>query len=134
MFRRVLATEVSKSSVQAARYNLAANGIANTALARLSSDEISAALAGRESLPASGTSTWPPTSSRPCSSTHPQRAGRRHRRPWPEFCQHSLYFLQPQTLYGNAAALQASHRIAAAAAFDQFPTHHLECGLPLQRR
>jgi tRNA (uracil-5-)-methyltransferase len=33
------------------------------------------------------------------------------------------------------AALQATHRIAAAAAFDQFPyTHHLECGLLLVRR
>ena len=39
------------------------------------------------------------------------------------------------TLRANVAALAATHRIAAAAAFDQFPyTHHLECGLLLQRR
>ena len=41
----------------------------------------------------------------------------------------------PETLRANVAALAATHRIAAAAAFDQFPyTHHLECGLLLQRR
>ncbi len=41
----------------------------------------------------------------------------------------------PETLRANVAALSATHRIAAAAAFDQFPyTHHLECGLLLQRR
>ena len=33
------------------------------------------------------------------------------------------------------AALHDSHRISAAAVFDQFPyTHHLECGLLLAKR
>jgi tRNA (uracil-5-)-methyltransferase len=41
----------------------------------------------------------------------------------------------PETLHANVGALHASHRIAAAAAFDQFPyTHHLECGVLLVRR
>src|SRR5690606_30948918 len=41
----------------------------------------------------------------------------------------------PVTLRDNAQALAATHRIAAAAVFDQFPyTHHLECGLLLTRR
>ena len=49
---------------------------------------------------------------------------------------HILYIsCNPQTLRDNVEALHATHRIAAAAAFDQFPyTHHLECGLLLQRR
>ena len=49
---------------------------------------------------------------------------------------HILYIsCNPETLRANVAALSATHRIAAAAAFDQFPyTHHLECGLLLQRR
>jgi tRNA (uracil-5-)-methyltransferase len=42
----VLATEVSKSSVQAADYNLEANGVSNVTMVRMSSDEISDALAG----------------------------------------------------------------------------------------
>ena len=45
-FERVLATEVSKSSVQAAHYNLVVNGIDNVTMVRMSSDEISGALAG----------------------------------------------------------------------------------------
>ena len=41
----------------------------------------------------------------------------------------------PHTLRDNVAALQPTHRIAAAAAFDQFPyTQHLECGVVLARR
>ncbi|MCL2887186.1 MAG: tRNA (uridine(54)-C5)-methyltransferase TrmA, partial [Betaproteobacteria bacterium] len=45
-FGRVLATEVAKPSVRAAQYNLAANAVGNAAIVRLSSEEISAALAG----------------------------------------------------------------------------------------
>jgi tRNA (uracil-5-)-methyltransferase len=41
----------------------------------------------------------------------------------------------PQTLQENVTTLQSTHRIIAAAVFDQFPyTHHLECGLLLTRR
>lgn len=41
----------------------------------------------------------------------------------------------PHTLHDNVAALQATHAIAAAAVFDQFPyTDHLEAGLLLTRR
>ena len=41
----------------------------------------------------------------------------------------------PQTLRDNVMALQDTHQISAAAAFDQFPyTHHLEAGLLLTRR
>jgi tRNA (uracil-5-)-methyltransferase len=49
---------------------------------------------------------------------------------------HILYIsCSPQTLQDNVAALQTTHRIAASAVFDQFPyTHHLECGLLLERR
>jgi len=39
------------------------------------------------------------------------------------------------SLLDNVAALAATHRIAASAVFDQFPyTHHMECGLLLQKR
>ena len=45
-YRRVLATEVAKLGVQAARHNLAANGIDNVDLVRMASAEVGAALAG----------------------------------------------------------------------------------------
>ncbi|MBS1226733.1 MAG: trmA [Proteobacteria bacterium] len=136
LFGRVLATEVSKSSVLAANYNLEANAIDNVALVRMSSDEISAALAGSREfkrmreidLSSYRFSTLfvdPPRSGLD-SSTLELASG----------FEHILYIsCNPQTLLENVAALQATHRIAASAVFDQFPyTRHLECGLLLERR
>ena len=136
LFDKVLATEVSKSSVRAAEYNLDANGVDNVAMVRMSSDEISDALSGGRAyrrmkdiaLDDYRFSTL---------FVDPPRAGldaatlalaTRFER--------ILYIsCNPETLRANVAALHASHRIAAAAAFDQFPyTHHLECGLLLVKR
>lgn len=136
LFGKVLATEVSKASVQAANYNLAANRVTNTTLVRMSSDEISAALAGRETFQrmkdvdlggyAFSTIFLDPPRSGLDPATLELAAG----------FDNILYIsCNPQTLHDNVAALQGTHRIAAAAVFDQFPyTHHLECGLLLQRR
>lgn len=136
LFERVLATEVSKSSVQAAHYNLAANNATNTALVRMSSDEISGALARTRAfrrmqgidLDAYRFSTLfvdPPRSGLDAPTLDLARG-----------FDHILYIsCNPQTLQDNVAALQATHRIAGAAVFDQFPyTRHLECGLLLTRR
>ena len=136
IFDRVLATEVSKSSVQAAHYNLTANGIDNVVLVRMSSNEISDAFAGRQDfnrmkdvdLKAYRFSTLfvdPPRSGLD-APTLELAAG----------FDHILYIsCNPQTLQENVAVLQGSHEIAASAVFDQFPyTHHLECGLWLVRR
>jgi tRNA (uracil-5-)-methyltransferase len=135
-FARVLATEVSKSSVQAAHFNLDINGIDNTALVRMSSDEISDALAGREvfqrlkdiDLAAYRLSTLfvdPPRSGLDARTL--ELAG--------QFDQILYISCNPQTMQENVAALHATHGICAAAVFDQFPyTHHLECGLLLTRR
>lgn len=136
LFGRVLATEVSKSSVQAAQYNLAANAIDNVAVARLSSEEISAAFAGGKAFGRlqgidlgdyrfSTLFVDPPRSGLD-ALTLELASG----------FAHVLYIsCNPQTLQENVAALQATHTVGAAAVFDQFPyTHHLECGLLLTRR
>ena len=135
-FGRVLATEVSKSSVQAAHYNLTANAIDNVAMVRMSSEEISGALAGTRlfnrmqlvDLAAHRFSTLfvdPPRSGLDAPTLELARG-----------FEHILYIsCNPQTLHENVAALFDSHAVAAAAVFDQFPyTHHLECGLLLSRR
>ncbi|HMV63286.1 MAG TPA: tRNA (uridine(54)-C5)-methyltransferase TrmA [Rhodocyclaceae bacterium] len=135
-FERVLATELSKSSVHAARYNIALNDVANVTLVRMSSDEISDALAGGRAytrlrdvdLAGYRFSTLfvdPPRSGLdPATVALARGFGR------------ILYIsCNPQTLRDNVAALSATHAIEAAAAFDQFPyTHHLECGVMLRRR
>ena len=136
LFDRVLATEVSKSSVAAAHYNLAANRIENVALVRMSSDEFSEALARNrpfERLKEIDLDSYrlttlfvdPPRSG--LDATTLALAGS---------FDHILYIsCNPQTLQENVAALQDTHQISAAAVFDQFPyTHHLECGLLLKRR
>ena len=136
LFGRVLATEVSKTSVRAAEYNLAANEVDNLALVRASSAEISDALAGREVLKRMkdidlasyhfSTLFVDPPRSGLDATTLEFAAG----------FDNILYIsCNPQTLQENVAALQATHVVSAAAVFDQFPyTHHLECGLLLTRR
>jgi len=136
LFGRVLATEVSKSSVHAAQFNLEGNSIENVAMVRMSSDEISAALAGREVFQRMkdidlaqyefSTIFVDPPRSGLDPATLELAAG----------FDNILYIsCNPQTLQDNVAVLQATHAISAAAVFDQFPyTHHLECGLLLTRR
>jgi len=136
LFGRVLATEVAKSSVQAAQYNLAANSLDNVSVVRLSSEDISAALAGSKTPKElqgvdfdryrfSTLFVDPPRSGLD-AQTLELASG----------FDHILYIsCNPQTLQDNVAALQATHEITAAAVFDQFPyTHHLESGLLLTRR
>ncbi|NMG32866.1 tRNA (uridine(54)-C5)-methyltransferase TrmA [Azoarcus sp. TTM-91] len=136
LFGRVLATEMSKTSVAAARYNLEANGVDNVTLVRMASEELSDAFAGgREYRRLQGvelagyrfsTLFVDPPRSGLDAATLALAAG---------FDRILYISCNPQTLRDNVAALQASHRIAAAAAFDQFPyTHHLECGVLLARR
>ena len=136
LFGRVLATEVSKTSVHAAHYNITANGIGNIAMVRMSSDEISGALSGvREfnRMKDIDLAKYRFTT----LFVDPPRAGLDA----PTLAlardfEHILYIsCNPQTLRENVAALNATHGITAAAVFDQFPyTHHLECGLLLTRR
>lgn len=136
LFGKVLATEMSKPSVRAAEYNLAANQVSNVTMARMSSHEISDALAGGRSyrrlkdidLASFNFSTL---------FVDPPRAGLDDGTlALARNFEHILYIsCNPDTLRNNVAALHPTHRIAAAAAFDQFPyTDHLECGLLLVRR
>jgi tRNA (uracil-5-)-methyltransferase len=136
LFDRVLATEVSKTSVHAAQYNLDANQVGNVALLRMSSDEISGALAGARAYRRMegmdlgqyrfSTLFVDPPRSGLDAPTLALAAG----------FERILYIsCNQQSLLENVAALAATHAISAAAAFDQFPyTEHLECGLLLTRR
>lgn len=135
-FERVLATEVGKPSVQAAQYNLEANGIENVAVARLASEDIRAALDGSAvfkqlqgiDLQQYRFSTL---------FVDPPRAGLdANTLALAADFDNILYIsCNPQTLLEDVTALQTTHEIKAAAVFDQFPyTHHLESGLLLTRR
>ncbi|MDR0701146.1 MAG: tRNA (uridine(54)-C5)-methyltransferase TrmA [Azoarcus sp.] len=136
LFGKIFATELSKPSTSAARCNLEVNGIRNVALARMASGEVSEALAGARpfrrlkdiDLGAFRFSTLfvdPPRAGLDAATLELARG-----------FDNVLYIsCNPVTLRENLAALVGSHRIAAAAAFDQFPyTDHLESGLLLERR
>lgn len=135
-FAQVLATEVSKTSIQSAQYNQAANGVANIRFARLSAEEFSAALAGREhfqrlkdvDLAAFRHGTLfvdPPRAGLDPATVELAR----------DFDRILYISCNQETLRANVGALFDTHRIASAAVFDQFPyTHHLECGVVLVRR
>jgi tRNA (uracil-5-)-methyltransferase len=136
MFERVLATEVSKSSVLAANYNLQANALDNVTVVRLPSEDLAAVLTGSKTcreLPAEVLAQYkfstlfvdPPRSGLDAQTIALARG-----------FDHVLYIsCNPDSLKENVAALHDSHRIQACALFDQFPyTHHLESGLLLVRR
>ncbi|WP_434518516.1 tRNA (uridine(54)-C5)-methyltransferase TrmA [Pseudomonas sp. NFX1] len=134
--RQVLATEISKTSVNAALSNLDENGVDNVRLVRLSAEELTQAL--NEVRPfrrlegidlksyAFGT-----------VFVDPPRAGMD-----PDTCELTRRFerilyisCNPETLAANIAQLQDTHRIERCALFDQFPyTHHMESGVLLVRR
>jgi tRNA (uracil-5-)-methyltransferase len=136
LFGRVLATEMSKTSVTAANTNLADNAVDNVTMVRMASHEISDALAGgREYRRMAGVDLASYRFS--TLFVDPPRAGLDDGTiALAKGFDNILYIsCNPETLRANVAALADTHRIAAAAAFDQFPyTHHLECGLLLQKR
>ncbi|MET0378886.1 MAG: tRNA (uridine(54)-C5)-methyltransferase TrmA, partial [Spongiibacteraceae bacterium] len=134
-FGKVLATEVSKTSIAAAQHNLAVNHVENVSMARLSSDEISTALSGGRAfrrLSAIDLTSYDFST----LLVDPPRMGLDPvTLKLAERFENILYIsCNPQTLRDNLIVLQENHRIKAFAVFDQFPyTHHLECGVLLAR-
>lgn len=134
-FRRVLATEIAKTSVNSARYNFALNQIDNVAIARMSSEEFTQALDGvrafrrLEGIDLAEYDFSTIFVDPPRSGLDPQTTAMAAR------FDNILYVsCNPQTLAENLDELTKTHRITRFAAFDQFPyTPHLECGVMLQR-
>jgi tRNA (uracil-5-)-methyltransferase len=135
-FHRVLATELAKSSVRSALYNIALNKIENIDLVRLSSEETTQALNKERpfrrlkdiDLDAYQFSTV---------FVDPPRAGLDEQtlELVKRFDNIMYISCNPDTFIDNAKALLPSHQISAFAVFDQFPyTHHLEIGAVFQRQ
>lgn len=135
-FRRVLATEISKTSVRSAQFNFSANHIDNVSIARMSSEELTAAMNGErefrrlrdidlESFQFSTLLVDPP---RAGLDQHTEALASR-------FDTIIYISCNPETLYANLKRLCSSHDIAQFAIFDQFPyTDHVECGVKLVRK
>lgn len=135
-FERVLATEISKSSVSTALFNLADNAVTNTQLVRMSSEELTQAMEGLRpfrrlegiDLNAYNFTTL---------FVDPPRAGLDDGTlSLAQRFDNIIYVsCNPQTLHRDLKALIQTHEIKRFALFDQFPyTEHRECGMLLSRR
>ncbi|WP_079226524.1 tRNA (uridine(54)-C5)-methyltransferase TrmA [Pseudomonas putida] len=134
--RQVLATEISKTSVNAALSNLDENAVDNVRLVRLSAEELTQALNDvRPFRRLEGIDLK--SYEFGTVFVDPPRAGMD-----PDTCELTRRFerilyisCNPETLAANIAQLQDTHRIERCALFDQFPyTHHMESGVLLVRR
>ena len=137
-FRKVLATEISKSAVKAADHNFAGNGIENVNILRMSSEELTSALQGERVFRRLEAQDIRLDDYRFSTVlVDPPRAGLD-----PatlslvaDFERIVYISCNPETLTANLSTLCKSHDIARAALFDQFPyTDHIETGVLLVKK
>ena len=134
-FDRVLATEISKTSVASAQHNIAMNQVANLTIVKLAAEEVTEALQGREfnRLKDVNLSSY----SFSTIFVDPPRSGLDDlTRPMVTDYDNILYIsCNPETLARDLEFITQTHDIVATALFDQFPyTHHIESGVMLKRR
>lgn len=135
-FDRVLATEISKTSVNSAQYNIDVNGIDNVNIIRMSSEEFTQAMNGERQfrrLEGFDLTDY----SFDTVLVDPPRAG---------LDEDSVELVRrfemivyisccPETLKENLLSLTKTHEIKRFALFDQFPfTAHIESGVVLIRK
>jgi len=136
LFNKVLATEISKSSINAAKTNMQLNGVENIEFVRMSVEEFVSALDGvREfrrmkdidikSYNIDSIFVDPPRSGMDeYSCTFSARYN-------------TIVYIScnPETLYRDLEILTQTHEVVAMALFDQFPyTHHVEMGVKLLKK
>jgi tRNA (uracil-5-)-methyltransferase len=137
-FDQLIATELAKTSIRAARENLETNGIDNVQMIRLSAEEVTSAMNGEREF--RRLSELP----KPLSDydlrtvfVDPPRAGLDENTEKMVAGFDSIIYIScnPETLAKNLKAIGRTHDVVRFALFDQFPyTHHMECGVFLQRR
>jgi tRNA (uracil-5-)-methyltransferase len=135
-FEKVLATEISKTSVAAAQDNIAQNNIDNLKIVRMSSEEFVQAQQGvREfrRLESINLADYQ------CNTVlvDPPRAGLDESTLDMISEYENIIYIScnPDTLKLNLDTLLNTHNLTRFALFDQFPyTHHVECGAYLQKK
>ncbi|MDO5059394.1 MAG: tRNA (uridine(54)-C5)-methyltransferase TrmA [Neisseria sp.] len=137
-FRRALATEVSKTSVNAAQWNIAENQAENIRIARLSAEEFTEAYTQNRSfrrLAEQGVDLNDYDFS--TIFVDPPRAGIDDEtlKLVAQFDNVIYISCNPDTLRANLGTLAETHEVVRAALFDQFPfTHHIESGVLLKKK
>lgn len=135
-FENVLATEIAKPSVNAAQYNIAMNNIDNVKIIRMSAEDFTQAMNGvREFRRLEGINL----NDYQCETifVDPPRSGLDEKTVEMVKNYPSILYIScnPETLYKNLTTLIKTHKINKLAIFDQFPyTHHIECGVLLEKK
>lgn len=135
-FNQVLATEISKSSVESAQHNIKINKIDNLVIVRLSAEELTQAMQGVRQfnrLKSIDLSNYD------CKTilVDPPRAGVDDKTllMMSDFDKIIYISCNPVTLKQNLEQLTKTHAIFNVAVFDQFPyTEHIESGVVLIKR
>ncbi|KGK40941.1 tRNA (uracil-5-)-methyltransferase [Nitrincola sp. A-D6] len=135
-FRRVVATEISKTSVKAARDNIVDNGIDNIDVLRMPSEDLVKVLRGeKETRKVAGLEL------ESCNFStvlvDPPRSGLDDETVQQVVAYERILYIScnPDTLQQNLREICKTHTIERFAMFDQFPyTDHLECGVWLIKR
>ncbi|SFV67381.1 tRNA (Uracil54-C5-)-methyltransferase [hydrothermal vent metagenome] len=133
LFDKVLATEISKSSINAAKANMLLNDVHNIEFVRMSVEEFTKALKGVREFRRMAHIDMKKYNINTIF-VDPPRSG------MDEFsCHFSAQYdtivyisCNPETLYRDLVILSQTHKIVSMALFDQFPyTHHVEMGVKL---
>ena len=135
-FDKVLATEISKRSIHAAKENCELNGVENITFARLASEEMTEALNGvRKFTRLKGIDLKSYDFS--TVLVDPPRAGLDEGTIELISSIENIIYIScnPETLARDLETLTKTHRVVEAAMYDQFPhTEHVESGVFLQKK
>lgn len=136
-FRKVLATEIAKSSVAAAQYNIEVNQISNVDIIRLSAEEFTQAMNGERVF--NRLAGIDLNEYQDCQTVlvDPPRSGldQKSLEMIKDYSKIVYVSCNPATLVDNLSYLTQTHTIKNIALFDQFPyTNHIETGVVLEAK
>ena len=135
-FDKVLATEISKSSINAAKKNMELNSVENIEFVRMSAEEFVQALDGVREFRRMKDINLKSYELRTIFVDPPRAGMDADSCDFAARFKHILYIsCNPETLKRDLEHLSKTHTIEAMASFDQFPyTAHMEMGVKLIRR
>ena len=135
-FNKVLATEISKSSINAAKENMLLNNVKNIEFVRMSVEEFVQALDGVREFRRMSEIDIDSYSINSIFVDPPRSGMDRASCMFASRYENIIYIsCNPETLVRDLELLSKSHSIVDMALFDQFPyTHHVEMGIKLVKK
>ncbi len=135
-FNKVLATEISKSSISAAKSNMLLNGVNNIEFVRMSVEEFVQAVDGTREFRRMKEINIDDYQIKTIFVDPPRSGMDSESCAFASRLEHILYIsCNPETLLRDLEILTQTHTILDMALFDQFPyTHHVEMGVKLIKK